>query len=145
MWPEVTYVSDIHPVVEWLVDRVLIRLGRQEAPVILSKVDKPVFLIQAVLCDALGRPTIVHWLAVTGPPDQPSVRPMDEVLAEAGVVPTMPNPGFAPPLREIQPLLPGALKAAEVWLDQQVSRDVVGDPLLRVLAVLNGTGTGGAR
>jgi YfiH family protein len=38
-WPDVTFVSDVHPMVEWLVDKVLLRLGRQQAPVLLADVD----------------------------------------------------------------------------------------------------------
>ncbi|MEK8145143.1 hypothetical protein NKH18_38370 [Streptomyces sp. M10(2022)] len=37
IWPTVSYLSDIHPVVEWLTDKLLVQFGRQEAPVITSR------------------------------------------------------------------------------------------------------------
>ncbi|MCZ9345336.1 hypothetical protein NGM37_47110, partial [Streptomyces sp. TRM76130] len=35
-WPAIGYLTDIHPLVEWLVDKVLVQLGRQQAPVLLT-------------------------------------------------------------------------------------------------------------
>ncbi|MEU1694023.1 SNF2-related protein [Streptomyces hirsutus] len=67
MWPEVSFLTDIHPVVEWLTDKVLVEFGPQEAPVITTPhVDGPVFLVQGIHSNALGRPTVVRWMAVTG-------------------------------------------------------------------------------
>ena len=70
-WPGVGYASDLHPLVEWLVDRLLARLGRQEAPVLTAAVDGPVVLVQGVYANALGRATVVDWMAVCGLPAQP--------------------------------------------------------------------------
>ncbi len=63
----------------------------------------PVFLVQGVLCDAHGRPVVVEYLAVDGLPDETdgSVQWTD-ALAAAGVGPSMPNPGLAAPLDELQ-------------------------------------------
>ena len=60
MWPEIAYLSDVHPMVDWLVDKVLIRLGRQQAPVLTADVTAPVFLIQGVYSNRLGQPTVVR-------------------------------------------------------------------------------------
>ncbi len=37
-WPEIAFLSDLHPMVDWLIDKVLIRLGRQQAPVLTADV-----------------------------------------------------------------------------------------------------------
>ena len=138
IWPEVAYVSDIHPIVEWLVDKVLVRLGRQEAPVLVTNVDGPTYLAQGVLSNVHGQPIVMQWLGICGLPDNATVRPMAEVLEAAQVRPSMPNPGFTPPLADLQRLLPDALDAARKWLEtERAGRDdTTGEPLLRVLAVL---------
>jgi hypothetical protein len=125
-----------------LVDKVLVRLGRQEAPVLLANVAGPTYLVQGVLSNVYGQPTVVQWLGISGLPDNATVRPMAEVLETAQVRPSMPNPGFTPPLAELQRLLPDALDAARKWLEtERAGRDdTAGAPLLRVLAVLQTLG-----
>ncbi len=90
-WPEIAFLSDVHPMVDWLVDKVLIRLGRQQAPVLPADVAGPVFLVQGVYCNRLGQPTVVDWMAVSGLPGQPTVVPLDDALRQAKVGPTMAN------------------------------------------------------
>ncbi len=138
IWPQVHFVSEIHPVVEWLVDKVLVRLGRQEAPVLIADVDAPVVLIQSVRCDAAGHPIDVRWLAVSDVEGRTRVEPMTDVLAAAGVGPAMANPGTAPPLAQLQPLLPAAIDAVRAQLASETDETPMGEPLLRVLAVLWG-------
>ena len=59
LWPDIAYLSDLHPMIEWLTDKVLLRIARQQAPVLIADVDEPVFLIQGVYSNALGQPTVV--------------------------------------------------------------------------------------
>lgn len=33
LWPEIAYLSDLHPMIDWLTDKVLLRVPRQQAPV----------------------------------------------------------------------------------------------------------------
>ena len=119
MWPEIAYLSDLHPMVEWLVDKVLLRLGRQQAPVLIADVAGPVFLIQGVYSNALGQPTVVEWMAVTGLPDEPRVADLTE-HAQAG----RGRPGHGQPLRfgdiaRLQELVPAAVQAARAHLEEQ--------------------------
>src|SRR5207244_608497 len=72
-WPTVSYLTDVHPVIEWVTDKVLVQLGRHEAPVLHAPIGEPVFLIQGSYSNVKGRPTIVEWMAVTGLPDRPRV------------------------------------------------------------------------
>ena len=39
LWPEIAYLSDLHPMIEWLTDKVLLRVPRQQAPVLIAAVD----------------------------------------------------------------------------------------------------------
>ncbi|MDB4872767.1 MAG: helicase [Gemmatimonadales bacterium] len=115
MWPDIAYLSDLHPMVDWVTDKVLVRLGRQRAAVITAQVDEPVFLIQGIYSNTLGRPTVVEWMAVTehGVLD----REMTEVLAKAGVGPTMINTARPLALKPMQDRLPAAVATARRHLE----------------------------
>ncbi|NBE79601.1 DEAD/DEAH box helicase [Micromonospora rubida] len=117
MWPEIAFLSDVHPMVDWLVDKVLIRLGRQQAPVLTADVTAPTYLIQGVYANRLGQPTVVQWMAVSGLPGQPTVRPMDEVLRAADVGPTMVNRAGSVAIAPLKDLLPQAVDAARRHLE----------------------------
>ncbi|MCW6003761.1 DEAD/DEAH box helicase [Micromonospora sp. CPCC 205371] len=112
VWPDIAFLSDVHPMIDWLVDKVLIRLGRQQAPVLEADVDGPVFLIQGVYGNRLGQPTVVEWMAVSGLPDQSVIASMDEALVAAGVGPAMVNRATPIQLGPVQELVPVAVAAA---------------------------------
>lgn len=91
-WPNISYVTDVHPVLDWLTDKVLVEIGRHQAPVMAAAVDQPVFLVQGIYSNALGRPTVIEWMAVTGLPDQPNVQRMTpDLLTRYGLGPRMPG------------------------------------------------------
>ncbi|CAL9387880.1 RNA polymerase-associated protein RapA [Nocardiopsis dassonvillei] len=118
-WPDTGYVTDLHPLVEWLVDKVQVRMPRGRAPVLVGKVDQPVFLIQGTCSNALGQPTVVEWMAVTGLPDTPRVLDMFAVLETAGVGPGMVNTGRGGDLADVQALVPAAVRTAAAHLEQR--------------------------
>ncbi|MFD9433049.1 SNF2-related protein [Streptomyces sp. NPDC060002] len=98
LWPDAHYVGELHPVMEWITDKVLVQLGRQQAPVIQvdrTEVPDPVFLTQGVWSNKDGRPTVVAWLAVDRlgrPGEEPRVRELTRtLLAELGLGPDMPD------------------------------------------------------
>ncbi|MCO8271801.1 DEAD/DEAH box helicase [Actinoplanes sp. TRM 88003] len=115
-WPGIAFLSDVHPMIDWLVDKVLMRLGRQQAPVLTADVPGPVFLVQGVYANKLGQPTVVEWMAVSGLPGLGTVRPMDEVLAGAGVGPKMVNRAESVPLQPLQKMVPAAVASARDYL-----------------------------
>ncbi|WP_433714884.1 helicase-related protein [Nocardia sp. CA-084685] len=115
MWPEIAYLSDLHPLVDWVTDKVLVRLGRQKAPVIVAAVNEPVFLIQGIYSNALGQPTVVEWMAVTGEGVLPT--PMAELLADAKVGPAMTNTGQAIDLAPLQARVPAVVELARDHLE----------------------------
>ncbi|MCZ7422949.1 helicase-related protein [Verrucosispora sp. WMMA2121] len=119
MWPEIAFLSDVHPMVDWLVDKVLIRLGRQQAPVLTADVTAPVFLVQGVYANRLGQPTVVQWMAVSGLPDEPTIDPMDEALRAAGVGPHMVNRAEAVDVEPLRQLLPQAVEVARQHLESK--------------------------
>ncbi|MFF3275209.1 SNF2-related protein [Streptomyces chrestomyceticus] len=138
MWPEVSFLTDIHPVVEWLTDKVLVEFGRQEAPVITTPhVDGPVFLVQGIHSNALGRPTVVRWMAVSGlgvdGTGAPEVCPMADALREAKVGPRLARTGGPGDLDRLQALVPAAVAAARRHLDEGQAEweEQISEPLAR--------------
>ncbi|GAA3957864.1 hypothetical protein GCM10022384_08600 [Streptomyces marokkonensis] len=96
LWPDAHYVGELHPVVEWITDKVLMEYGRQQALVLQVGPDKapdPVFLTQGVWSNAEGRPTAVAWLAIDRLGSAtPRVRELTpDLLAALGVSPGMPD------------------------------------------------------
>ena len=117
LWPEIAYLSDLHPLIEWLTDKVLIRVPRQQAPVLIANVAEPAFLVQGVYSNALGQPTVVEWMAITGLPDAPAIEDMTDVLRHANVGPDMVNTGKVGDLCPLQDLVPAAVEAARAHLE----------------------------
>jgi ERCC4-related helicase len=118
IWPGVSFLTDIHPVVEWLTDKVLVRFGRQEAPVITSPhITHPTFLIQGIYSNALGRPTVVRWMAVRTEPGAP-VESMTDALRAAKVGPDLARTGGPRDLARLQALVPEAVAIAREHLEK---------------------------
>ncbi|GAA3956510.1 DEAD/DEAH box helicase [Streptomyces marokkonensis] len=124
-WPDISLLTDLHPVMEWLTDKVLVRLDRQEAPVLTADVPRPTYLVQGIYSNALGRPTVVKWMAVTtdGEVDDDMVA----LLRRARVGPTMANPGLAHDTTLLAEAIPGVLDSAEAFLEQH--REAWDEPL----------------
>ncbi|WP_138907663.1 DEAD/DEAH box helicase [Streptomyces chryseus] len=129
-WPEISLLTDLHPVVEWLTDKVLVGMGRQEAPMITANVAEPVYLVQGVYSNKLGRPTVVKWMGVTwleaageGLVDDDMV----SLLRRCGVGPTMANKlRYRDPV-PLRKALPHVLDTAEAFLNTH--RDAWDEPL----------------
>ncbi|MET9865080.1 DEAD/DEAH box helicase, partial [Streptomyces sp. NPDC006386] len=136
-WPNVSYVSDIHPVLDWVTDKVLAKLRYDEAFVLAYRPDAdkakridaalptalagPVYLLQGVYSNAAGKPTVVEWMAVTGlAAATPRVWRMDSAfLAACGVGPDMPGRGRPVDPDLLQALVPAAVDTAETYLRER--------------------------
>jgi len=117
-WPDVSYLTDQHPVVEWLTDKVLVKLARNTAPIITADVSEPVFLTQGMYSNAKGHPTVLAWTCVTGL--ESGTPSFDDdlvgVLQRAGVKPKMLNPPFTGDKAALQALVPAAVRATREHL-----------------------------
>ncbi|MCW8095860.1 DEAD/DEAH box helicase [Streptomyces tauricus] len=129
-WPEISLLTDLHPVVEWLTDKVLVGMGRQEAPMITANVAEPVYLVQGVYSNKLGRPTVVKWMGVTwrqasreGLVDDDMV----SLLRRCGVGPSMANKLRYRDPTPLRATLPRVLDTAEAFLNAH--RDAWDEPL----------------
>ena len=117
-WPDTSYVTDLHPLTQWLVDKAQVRLHRSQAPVLVAEVSEPVVLAQGVYSNAAGQPTVVEWMAVTGPPHAMRVAEMIPTLQAAGVGPEMINPGGDGDFEQLQKLVEPAVRQAREHLER---------------------------
>ncbi|MEU7447466.1 DEAD/DEAH box helicase [Streptomyces diastaticus] len=122
LWPDAHYVGELHPVIEWITDKVLVQLGRQQAQVLQVGPDRaatPVVLTQGVWSNAEGRPTLVAWRAIDRLDEpEPRVRELTpELLAELGIGPEMPDHYAPGPLEDLQRLVPKAVAETRRELD----------------------------
>ncbi|MFD0304104.1 SNF2-related protein [Streptomyces sp. NPDC127119] len=126
LWPDAHYVGELHPVMEWITDKVLVQLGRQQALVIQvdrTQVSDPVFLTQGVWSNKDGRPTVIAWLAVdrlgrSG--EEPRVRPLTRtLLSELGLSPDMPDHFAEGDPTALKQHVPAAVAATRQEMDRR--------------------------
>ena len=114
LWPDVGFIGAHHPLLEWLVDKLLVKFGRNEAPIIACGVTRPTFCVQGTYTNKRGQPTIVEWLAIEAPGSAGQrIRPLFEALAAAGVRPAMANPGVGHEAGEVRELQKGVRPAVD--------------------------------
>lgn len=119
-WPDVGYLSPLHPLVDWLADKVLVQVGRNEAPVLQTRVAATTFCVQGLWSNGQGRPQLVEWLAVTPTAgDGHTVDDLFATLERAGVGPAMPNTGAGFDQAALRAMVPDVVAAARVELDRR--------------------------
>jgi ERCC4-related helicase len=96
-WPKDQLLWELHPVMQWLLDKVMCRFQRHEAPLVMApKLGKgrAAYLFQGVLSNKRSQPVVVEWFAVHLRPGQPlAVGPFDKLLAETGFEQGLANTG----------------------------------------------------
>jgi hypothetical protein len=119
-WPDVAFLSPLHPLMDWLVDKVLVQVGRNQAPVLEAEVAEPAFCVQGLWSNGQGRPQLVEWLAITPKPGgAAAIEDLFDVLERAGVKPRMPNAGRVPDLGALSGLLSGVVDSARAELGRR--------------------------
>ena len=123
-WPKEQLFWEIHPVMNWLMDRLLVRFGRHEAPVIISNrmtETDTIFLFQGVLSNQRSQPLITEWFGVWVSMERTwKFLPIREVLEITGFENGLPNPQqSSEKLAEIQENLPKAVNAAKQFMEIQ--------------------------
>ncbi|MCP4119754.1 MAG: DEAD/DEAH box helicase [Desulfobacteraceae bacterium] len=97
-WPAVQYLWELHPVLEWLSDKVLTGLGRHEAPVIHLETglapNETVYLLSGLIPNRKGQPLIQHWFGISLQKDHNDLgaedftfkgaRELEEILSATG-------------------------------------------------------------
>ena len=123
-WPSAQLFWELHPVMEWLVDKLLVRFGRHEAPVVITpQLDPKEFylLFQGVISNQRSQPVLVEWFGLLHDGEYPwAPWPLEEVLGFTGFDQVLANTGAtSSQLPMIQGLLPSAVEAAAVYMGEQ--------------------------
>ena len=96
-WPQVGLLWEQHPLMQWLVDRVLVRYGRHEAPVVIDPrmaKSTAALVFQGVLSNKHSQPVIVEWFAtVFDGRSLNQILPLDNFIEETGFLKGLSNPG----------------------------------------------------
>jgi ERCC4-related helicase len=121
-WPREQLLWELHPVMQWLLDKVMCRFQRHEAPVVLApKLGKgrAAYLFQGVLSNRRSQPVVVEWFAVHLRQAQPlSVGPFDTLLAETGFGDGLANTGQGSKLAgRVREKLPAAVEEAKRFME----------------------------
>ena len=84
-WPAIHHLAPQHPVLDWLADKILFRIARNEAITLPAAVDSPTVLVSGVWSNRLGEPIAANWLAATVEDGLVTFADLFETLATAGV------------------------------------------------------------
>jgi hypothetical protein len=111
-WPEVHHLGPQHPVLEWIADKVLYRLKRDEAIAVACEVPEPVLLVSGVWSNKLGEPIAADWLAATVEDGLVTFEDMHAALGRARVRAGMVNPEWTGDLSALESLASPVVTAA---------------------------------
>lgn len=96
-WPRWQLFWKLHPVMDWLVDKLLVRFGRHEAPVIISSSlpeDELIYLFQGVLSNQRSQPVITDWFGIKlSTEGEFSQMIFENVIQATGIESRIPNAG----------------------------------------------------
>ena len=133
-WPRGHFLSPLHPVVDWAVDRALTRLGRNQVPVATAAVDVPTALVIGTLTNKRGQVVLRSVVGMQFPPgslDPIVVDDADGVLRAAGFRSDAVNPNNPIDLEPHRVLVPAAvdrMRSHMGWLKEQRA-EIVRGPL----------------
>lgn len=116
-WPQFQYLWDVHPIVDWLADRVSSVFGRGNAPVArLMKLepDEAAFVFNGVVPNLKGHPLVDEWPVVLFKAGKfQGVEPAPAFLVRTGVgAGALPNVGDAE-TEDLAPLIAEAVHRAQ--------------------------------
>jgi hypothetical protein len=106
---------------QWLLDKVMCRFLRHEAPIILTPKygkGRAGYLFQGILSNRRSQPVVVQWFTVNWQAGRPlSVNSLDKLLEETGFAPGIANTGKASSLTEkVKAKLGDAVEEARRWI-----------------------------
>jgi len=116
--PEWELFWPLHPVAEWLCDRVLTAFARHEAPVLeVAKglaPDEAAFVYQGILANLRGDARVVAWFAVVrGAGEGTRIVPLDQLARAVGLDGALSNANAAHRLPNLTALVPETVRVAE--------------------------------
>jgi hypothetical protein len=111
-WPAAHYLSPLHPVLDWAVDRALAQLGRNHVPVAMADVDVPTAITLGTLSNQRGQVVMRSIVAQVFPPGAAEPFVIDDVagvLDSSGFTTGGVNTGATLDLDPYQLLVPAAV------------------------------------
>ncbi|OUC15179.1 MAG: helicase [Alkalinema sp. CACIAM 70d] len=127
-WPQKEYLWDLHPVVEWAVDRCAFRFGRHQAPVMLVSeglaIDETLFVMLGSFPNRRGVPVLNRWVAAVFKQGKfEGMEPFAETLARTKLGrQDIPNPGALKlDLEALERMREKAVQMARDYLQDQRS------------------------
>jgi ERCC4-related helicase len=121
-WPEVHHLGPQHPVLDWLADKILYRIERNEAIALPADVEAPTILMSGLWSNRLGEPIAASWLAATVEDGLVTFADLFETLVAAGVKADMVNPAWTGDLSHLDAQLPSVVTAVEANLHDRMER-----------------------
>jgi len=126
-WPNIHYLWEQHPLLEWIKDKLLSNFNRQEAPVLTLNTlqdNEQVFIISGLIPNKKAQPVIDEWIGV-GFVDSKftSILTLSDVLAQTKLnSKKFPNSATDFELESIQANLPTAIQEGRRYI--QAQRDI---------------------
>ncbi|WP_028322824.1 DEAD/DEAH box helicase [Desulfatiglans anilini] len=124
-WPLMHYLWDLHPVVDWVNDKLLAAFGRHEAPVLeLSGglgPEEAIFVMSGLIPNRKSHPLVHEWFGVgfSGGAFR-SVEPLDALGGRLQLGRrSYPNRGQALDVDALRLLLPEAVSRARAWMSER--------------------------
>lgn len=113
-WPHIHYLWPQHPVMDWLVDRVLTQFGRHRAPVIQNpylELGEQAFILMGLVPNRKGQPLLVDWQVATRKQGAAMALESYDCFIERAKLraDTLPNRGVAFDTTALQAILPDAV------------------------------------
>ncbi len=115
-WPHLHYLWPQHPIMDWLLDRVLTQFGRHRAPVIQNpylELGEQAFILMGLVPNRKGQPLLVDWQVVTRKVGEAmQLESYDSFVVRAKLkADVLPNRGIAFDTTDLQAELPEAVAA----------------------------------
>ena len=144
-WPREHYLWRLHPVVDWLTDRMAATFGRHEAPVLAGipglATGETAFVFAGLVPNRRGHPLIHEWIAVRrGPHGFAPPEPFDDFRRQIRLGSRdLPNRLAPVDIPALQGLLPGAVEAASTWFANRRNEfeDAINTQLNEAVAALD--------
>lgn len=119
-WPAAHYLSPLHPVLDWAVDRALAQLGRNHVPVATADVDVPTAITLGTLSNQRGQVVLRSIIAQAFPSASVTPFVFEEVaglLEDCGFTKGGVNTGATLDLTPHQGLVSAAVKQMHTYMD----------------------------
>ena len=125
-WPDIQYLWPQHPICQWMIDRVVSKVRRQHALVIVSNKldsDEHAFLMLGLILNRKSQPLIAEWKAVVQCGNEDfEIEDFDSFCQRAGIgVGGLPNPDRIIDLESLQSSLGDAVATMELFVEERIN------------------------